>query len=167
MRFNQVLFVLLCMQLVIEPRKRDAAQAGTSSGVAGSGSGADSDVLETRTYDLYVTYDKYYQTPRLWFTGYSEKRETLGRAEMEEDISQDHARKTVTFETFPHFSAAPFASVHPCRHAEVMRKLVQTVAEASTGQTVGVHLYLLVFLKFVQAVIPTVEYDFTKTFHLD
>ena len=30
------------------------------------------DILQTRTYDLYITYDKYYQTPRLWLFGYDE-----------------------------------------------------------------------------------------------
>lgn len=32
----------------------------------------DSGVVQTRTYDLHITYDKYYQTPRLWLTGYDE-----------------------------------------------------------------------------------------------
>lgn len=29
-------------------------------------------VVHTRTYDLHTTYDKYYQTPRLWICGYDE-----------------------------------------------------------------------------------------------
>lgn len=29
-------------------------------------------ILQTRTYDLCITYDKYYQTPRLWLFGYDE-----------------------------------------------------------------------------------------------
>lgn len=29
-------------------------------------------VVRTRTYDLHITYDKYYQTPRLWVVGYDE-----------------------------------------------------------------------------------------------
>ena len=33
---------------------------------------ATSDIIQTRTYDLSITYDKYYQTPRLWLTGYNE-----------------------------------------------------------------------------------------------
>lgn len=34
---------------------------------------ADADsVVHTRTYDLHITYDKYYQTPRLWVVGYNE-----------------------------------------------------------------------------------------------
>ncbi|KAF4020749.1 hypothetical protein G4228_012443 [Cervus hanglu yarkandensis] len=34
--------------------------------------GAEDAILQTRTYDLYITYDKYYQTPRLWLFGYDE-----------------------------------------------------------------------------------------------
>lgn len=30
------------------------------------------EILKTRTYDLHITYDKFYQTPRLWFYGYNE-----------------------------------------------------------------------------------------------
>lgn len=35
-------------------------------------SGGEDAILQTRTYDLYITYDKYYQTPRLWLFGYDE-----------------------------------------------------------------------------------------------
>jgi ubiquitin-like-conjugating enzyme ATG3 len=51
-----------------------------------------------------------------------------------------------------------------CRHAEVMVKIIQTVEEG--GGNLGVHMYLIIFLKFVQAVIPTIEYDFTQTFNM-
>jgi len=50
------------------------------------------------------------------------------------------------------------------RHAEVMVKIIQTVEEG--GGNLGVHMYLIIFLKFVQAVIPTIEYDFTQTFNM-
>ena len=32
----------------------------------------DGEIIQTRTYDLNITYDKYYQTPRLWLFGYDE-----------------------------------------------------------------------------------------------
>ncbi|XP_063614541.1 ubiquitin-like-conjugating enzyme ATG3 [Penaeus indicus] len=122
------------------------------------------EVLQTRTYDLHITYDKYYQTPRLWLTGYDENRQPLTVEEMYEDFSQDHANKTVTMETHPHLPGPPMASVHPCRHAETMKKICETVLEG--GGELGVHLYLIVFLKFVQAIIPTIEYDYTHNFTL-
>lgn len=120
------------------------------------------DILRTRTYDLHITYDKYYQTPRLWLYGYDEKRKELNVDQMYEDVSQDHAKKTVTMETHPHLTGPPMASVHPCRHAEVMKKIIQTVCEG--GGELGVHMYLIIFLKFVQSVIPTIEYDYTQNF---
>ena len=30
--------------------------------------------VDTQTYDLYITYDKYYQTPRMWISGYDTVR---------------------------------------------------------------------------------------------
>lgn len=30
--------------------------------------------MHTRTYDLMITYDKYYQVPRFWLVGYDENR---------------------------------------------------------------------------------------------
>ncbi|KAM6222824.1 ubiquitin-like-conjugating enzyme ATG3 isoform 2-T2 [Rhynchocyon petersi] len=124
--------------------------------------GGEDAILQTRTYDLYITYDKYYQTPRLWLFGYDEQRQPLTVDHMYEDISQDHVKKTVTIENHPHLPPPPMCSVHPCRHAEVMKKIIETVAEG--GGELGVHMYLLIFLKFVQAVIPTIEYDYTRHF---
>lgn len=45
-----------------------------------------SDIVSTRTYDLYITYDKYYQTPRLWFVGFDEFCKPLTIEQMFEDI---------------------------------------------------------------------------------
>ncbi|KAK2701494.1 ubiquitin-like-conjugating enzyme ATG3 [Artemia franciscana] len=121
-------------------------------------------IISTRTYDLNITYDKFYQTPRLWLYGYDEKRRPLTVDEMYQDFSQDHAKKTVTVETHPHLSGPPAASVHPCRHADVMKKLIQTVEDS--GGHIEVYMYLIIFLKFVQSVIPTIEYDYTQNVSL-
>ena len=40
--------------------------------------GGDTGVVQTRTYDLNITYDKFYQTPRLWLFGYNEVLFFLG-----------------------------------------------------------------------------------------
>ena len=122
---------------------------------------ADEDVfIPTRTYDLNITYDNYYRTPRLWLSGYDENNRPLTIEQMYDDISEDHAKKTVTFETHPHIPGTLMASIHPCRHAEVMKKLINLVAES--GKDLEVYSYLMVFLKFVQSVIPTIEYDYTR-----
>ena len=67
---------------------------------------------------------------------------------MYEDFSADHANKTITMETHPHLPGPPQASVHPCKHASTMKKLLDQIAEG--GGELGVHQYLIVFLKFVQ-----------------
>ena len=33
---------------------------------------AKGNLLQVRTYDVMITYDKYYQTPRIWLLGYDE-----------------------------------------------------------------------------------------------
>ena len=65
------------------------------------------EIVSTRTYDLNITYDKYYQTPRLWLFGYDESRKPLSVDEMYEDFSADHANKTITIETHPHLPGPP------------------------------------------------------------
>lgn len=89
---------------------------------ASADGGTDGDsVVHTRTYDLHITYDKYYQTPRLWVVGYDENRKPLTVNEMYEDVSQDHAKKTVTMESHPHLPGPNMASVHPCKYVLLVR----------------------------------------------
>jgi ubiquitin-like-conjugating enzyme ATG3 len=59
-------------------------------------------VHKNRSYDLSITYDFYYQTPRLWLLGYSEDSSLLTETEVFEDIMADYAKKTVTMEPHPH-----------------------------------------------------------------
>lgn len=58
------------MQVAVPSRPAAGAGAGTSGG-GGSG------IVRTRTYDLHITYDQYYQVPRLWLVGYDEARQPL------------------------------------------------------------------------------------------
>ncbi|KAL5968131.1 Ubiquitin-like-conjugating enzyme ATG3 [Taenia solium] len=162
----------------VSERIRQPSKSSGAKDDASTGNG----VLQTRTYDLYITYDKYYQTARFWLCGYDEDHNPLSEAQMYEDFSQDHAKKTITTESHPHLSGAPMPSIHPCRQADVMKKLMEMI-ESSTcnpsvtapiptggaeapGRQLGVHQYLVVFLKFVQTVIPTIEYDFTRNFKI-
>ncbi|GFZ15174.1 autophagy 3 [Actinidia rufa] len=123
----------------------------------------DDNILRTRTYDVSIMYDKYYQTPRVWLTGYDESRMLLQPELVLEDVSQDHARKTVTIEDHPHLPGK-HASVHPCRHGAVMKKIIDVLM--SRGVEPEVDKYLFLFLKFVASVIPTIEYDYTMDFDL-
>lgn len=104
--------------------------------IAMKSSESSGEIIQTRTYDLNITYDKYYQTPRLWLSGHDEvfyenipldlsdvglslfclqNRHPLSVEQMYEDVSQDHAKRTVTMESHPHIPGPPMASVHPCR----------------------------------------------------
>ncbi|KAF2144105.1 uncharacterized protein K452DRAFT_306733 [Aplosporella prunicola CBS 121167] len=78
-----------------------------------------------RTYTLYITYTPYYRTPRLYLSGYQSASEPLAPEQMMEDIVGDYKDKTVTLEDFPFFETGiKMASVHPCKHASVMKVLL-------------------------------------------
>ncbi|KAI5289204.1 E2-like enzyme, partial [Ascosphaera aggregata] len=67
----------------------------------------------------------YYRTPRLYLSGYVTTSEPLPPRLMMEDIVGDYKDKTVTLEDFPFFDGgAKMASVHPCKHASVMKVLL-------------------------------------------
>lgn len=115
-------------------------------------------LIKTRTYDLTITYDKYYQTPRIWLNGYDENKAPLDYKKIFEDISQEHAHKTVTFDPHPHLSIS-LASIHPCKHAAVMKKMIQITQKS--GREIRVDQYMILFLKFISCVLPTIDYDHT------
>jgi len=77
--------------------------------------------VKTRTYDLSICYDQFHQTPRVWLFGYDENKNPLKPEEVLQDISHDHANKTVTIAQHPH-THIPQAYIHPCKHAAVMKK---------------------------------------------
>ncbi|KAJ1628050.1 hypothetical protein T492DRAFT_1020790 [Pavlovales sp. CCMP2436] len=130
--------------------------------LADGGGGSADNIVRTRTYDISITYDKYYRCPRVWLYGYTEARQPLLPAQVLEDISAEHANKTCTIEPHPHLEHGVFASIHPCRHAEVMKKLCEQLE--SGGASCRADQYLILFLKFISTVIPTIEYDFTMSF---
>ncbi|GAX77733.1 hypothetical protein CEUSTIGMA_g5176.t1 [Chlamydomonas eustigma] len=117
-------------------------------------------ILRTRTYDLYITYDQYYQVPRFWLVGFDESRHPLIPEQVMEDVSEEHARKTITVEPHPNLLLSA-ASIHPCRHAETMKRLVDNMLE--NGGSFSVDHYLLLFLKFIASVVPTIQYDYTMS----
>ena len=79
-----------------------------------------------RTYTLYITYTPYYRTPRLYLLGYDAATNTpLPPLAMMEDIVGDYKDKTVTLEDFAFTNPSiKTASVHPCKHASVMKVLL-------------------------------------------
>lgn len=70
-------------------------------------------------------YSPYYRTPRLYLSGYQPNGQPLPPQSMMEDIVGDYKDKTVTLEDFPFFANnIKMASVHPCKHASVMKTLL-------------------------------------------
>ncbi|CDU16560.1 autophagy-related protein 3, putative [Plasmodium yoelii] len=115
-------------------------------------------IINIRSYDISITYDKYYETPRIWLFGYNENRHPLKSEEIFEDILSDYSYKTVTYESHP-CTGIMTASIHPCKHAEIMLNVINNwIGE---GKEPRHDLYLLFLLKFISGVIPTIEYDFT------
>ncbi|KAJ9477014.1 Autophagy-related protein 3 [Pseudozyma hubeiensis] len=139
-----------------------AAPLTFNSSASGSAlAGDNGKLLSVRKYDCIITYDKYYQTPRMWLVGYDEHGVPLKPAQIFEDVSSDYAQKTVTIEPFPHGHAGPdssatssasavgvaTASIHPCKHASVMKKVIERMnasvieeqrkAAAASGSAAG------------------------------
>lgn len=60
---------------------------------------------------------------------------TLGvmRLQILKDVSEEHAKKTITVDPFPHgnFTAA---SIHPCKHSSVMKKLSSMAQSGSSKE---------------------------------
>jgi len=129
-------------------------------------------ITNTRKYDITITYDKFYSTPRVWLFGYDENDKPLTKEQVFQDIYADYSNKTVTMEHHPYFDN-PHVSIHPCNHANMMKRVLEQMCERAQedagvdnsghGQKLALRpdLYLLVFLKFIAAVIPTIQYDFT------
>ncbi|KAJ7451740.1 putative E2-like enzyme [Mycena galericulata] len=176
----------------VTPGVIDASQIEVPSG----------NLLQVRTYDVMITWDKLYQTPRIWLIGYDENRNPLTPPQIFQDVSADHAFKTVTIEAFPHSSSLQAASVHPCKHASVMKKVIERMnnsvveeqlaqrqstvkdgskkkwfsrknsgngkddkgAEEEEVEGMRVDFYLVVFLKFIASIVPTIEVDSTTSF---
>lgn len=135
-------------------------------------------ILTVRSYNVSITYDKYYQTPRVWLSGYADdgSNRPLTGEEIMEDVISDYAHRTVTMEYHPHLSAVQHASIHPCQHGAVMKTIIKNLMkETDTRRKSGgggggggsdddgpsVEMYLFIFLKFVSSMIPTISYDFT------
>ncbi|KAG8693981.1 E2-like enzyme, partial [Ceratobasidium sp. 395] len=154
----------------------------------------------------------------IWLLGFDENGTPLTPPQVFQDVSADHAFKTVTIEPFPHAANLSAASVHPCKHASVMKKVIErmnagvveeqkkrqaassssgtggkrkwlglrkgssantsTPDETKKGSSLGpggeegaedaegmrVDFYLVVFLKFIASIVPTIEVDSTTAF---
>jgi ubiquitin-like-conjugating enzyme ATG3 len=117
-----------------------------------------SNVINTRTYDVTVTYDFYYRVPRMWLKGYNENGIPLSDSEISEDIMKEYIEKTVTFEPHP-LTGVRSVSIHPCKHSVLLKRMIENFEMA--GKKLEVHLAVVLLLKFLHSVVPTIQYDFT------
>jgi hypothetical protein len=54
-----------------------------------------------RIYKVYITYDEYYHTPRLWLSGNDKQGRPLNSKQIFEDIIAEYQNETVTEDTHP------------------------------------------------------------------
>ena len=105
---------------------RDNTQGGAAAGGSAAGKPGHSGL---RNYTLYITYTPYYRTPRFYLSGYeASSNAPLPPKLMMQDIVGDYKDKTVTLEDFPFTDnstgGVKMASIHPCKHASVMKILL-------------------------------------------
>jgi len=134
-----------------------ALDAATETGTTGS-STKPTGILPARRYNCSITYDKFYRTPRIWLEGMTESGTPLPPKKIFEDIMQDYAQKTVTVEWHPH-EENQCVSIHPCQHASAMLNIINSLKDC--GKPSKPEQSLFIFLKFIQSVVPTVEYDWS------
>ena len=120
---------------------------------------------QRRRYDISITYDNYYRTPRIWFLGTDENDYPIPNDKVLDDISVDHSKVTATIEIHPYYKINCI-SVHPCQHSSAMKffikKNIIKATESEDIEVISVDKYFLYFIKFMACIIPNLEFDFTK-----
>ncbi|CCC70986.1 hypothetical protein NCAS_0G00990 [Naumovozyma castellii] len=144
-----------------------------------------------RYYDLYITYSTSYRVPKMYMVGFNGDGSPLTPEQMFEDISADYRAKTATIENLPFYKPSiPSVSIHPCKHANIMKILLEKVRlinhrrrseqeedheaknvkqdtedwedlQKDVYDTLRADQYLVIFLKFITSVTPTIEHDYT------
>lgn len=84
-----------------------------------------------RFYDLYIHYSTAYRVPRMYLVGFDSNGTPLTPEQMFEDIPEDYRDKTVTIEKAPFLNDTTTVSIHPCRHAAVMKVLINRAMSAA------------------------------------
>jgi len=91
--------------------------------------------------------------------GYNKDNQPLKGAEWQDDFSKEHVNKTVTYEAHPHFDFS-CPSIHPCNHANAILNIIKNVFKDKFNNN-HVKLYLIIFLKLIQTIVPNIEFDYT------
>jgi ubiquitin-like-conjugating enzyme ATG3 len=77
-----------------------------------------------RKYDLFISYSTSYRVPKLYLVGYNSNGIPLLPKQMFDDINLDYKDKTATIEQLPVSYDTTAISIHPCKHANVMKVLM-------------------------------------------
>lgn len=93
-----------------------------------SGKDSNDESSKKRSYDLYITYSTSYRVPKMYLVGFDSNSVPLSPEQMFEDIASDYRHKTVTIEKAPFLSNTTSVSIHPCKHANVMKVLMKRAA---------------------------------------
>ncbi|ORM40569.1 Autophagy-related protein 3 [Babesia sp. Xinjiang] len=72
-------------------------------------------------YDVSITYDRYYETPRIWLIGFNAFGLALSHHEMLQDVPCEYAGKTITIGRHP-YTGELNMTVHPCYQMEAMHR---------------------------------------------
>ena len=116
--------------------------------------------LDEKYYYITLTYDNYYRTPRIWFNIYDSRGIPLDHNNICKFLSVEHNKITVSMEKHPFLGTAS-VSVHPCKHSEVMKKLIKI--ELEHNKEISIKKYFIFFFKFVSCIIPQIDFDFTSS----
>lgn len=98
---------------------------------------------EIKKFNLYINYDNYYKVPRIWINAYRDDIE-LKIDELYEEIKEDYVNRTISYEFNP-FLNKNMICIHPCNHANIMKKLIK-------GHVI--EEYMIVFLNIVYSIFP-------------
>ena len=109
-------------------------------------------------YNVSITYDQYYRTPRIWFEGIDSGGNMLSQQEIYSDFMVEYIKVSLTLELHP-IMDMNYISVHPCKHAYAMQKMFAFELEKKDESEVKIEDYLVHFLKFASCVIPQLEFD--------
>lgn len=102
-------------------------------------------------YDISITYDETNRTPRMWVSGYSTIGEPLDMDEMTHDLNIEFIGTIATMIPHP-ITGILNISIHPCRHAEGISRLI-----AKNQTTYKVEQYLVYYLILMGCIFPTLN----------
>lgn len=118
---------------------------------------------QKRIYEVHITYDRHYLTPRFWLAGVDSKNVPLTKEQIMEEVMNEYREKTVTYDKQPH-TGEYMVNIHPCKHANVLKSFGEQAS--SHGNQVRPDQSLFLFLKFIGSVMPSVEIDYTVEMEL-